>query len=125
MRHDSAEKFDRVAEEGVDIYHYLDWSRYAALLRGRGRRFEISRSVWRLSICLQIFFNSLSEQRNILSSCVPEAFDIHPVVIMNEDVAHPSCFFCGKLAHIRQKFVGQMSDCFSNDLNSSDYRVLA
>ena len=54
-----------------------------------------------------------------------EAAEIHSVVIMNEDVAYPSCFFCGKLGHIRQKFVGQMPDCFSNDLNSSDYRVLA
>jgi len=96
MRTVSAEKFDRVAEEGVDISHYLDWSRYAALLRGRGRSFEISRSVWRLSICLQIFFNSLSEQRNILSSCLPEAFEIHSVVIMNEDVAHPLASFAGK-----------------------------
>lgn len=27
--------------------------------------------------------------------------------------------------HAREKVVGQMPDCFSNNLNSSDYRVLA
>ena len=85
-----------MAVEGADISHYLDWSTAQLYYEVVSEASKSAGQFGDWSNCLQIFFNSLSEQRNILSSCVPEAFDIHSVVIMNEDVAHRLASFAGK-----------------------------
>ena len=74
------------------------------------------RSVWSymesprpLPLCVKVFFDRLPKDRNIIDGGLPNSFDIHPLVVVDQNVAH-TLGFGRKVGHRTKERWRQMPD---------------